>query len=232
MEYFGWVLALISVLLLALIYAYSTGFFKRRIRLRSKVRPTRQDPVLASQSAEADAGDDQTDPEAEPGEAEAPTPKPLLAADSKVVAIRVVPEPGDSFGAEHLILKLRSAGFKHGEFDIFHKLDPEGSGRIRYSVASLVEPGSFDLSKLKESTFPGVTMFMVLPAPEDGLALFDEMMAAARNLGKELDGRLIDEQGSALSVQRERYMREEVIEFLRQQLKVSDQEALFEFSSQ
>ena len=228
MEYFGWILALISILLLGVIYAYSTGFIQRHVKLpKRKPKPAaRAEPVF------------ETEPESEPVEVEEPpepaqpeqTP-PVLEQDSKVVAIRIVPEPGQSFGAEELILKLRAAGFQHGEFDIFHKLDAQGSGRIRYSVASLVEPGSFDLSNLKESSYPGVTMFMVLPAPEDGLALFDEMMDSARDLVKELEGRVIDEQGSVLSVQRERYMREEVIEFLRQQLKVSDQEDMFEFSN-
>ena len=75
-------------------------------------------------------------------------------------------------------------------------------------------------------------MFLVLPAPEDGLALFDEMMACAHRLVKEVDGRLVDEQGSLFSVQRERYMREEVIEFLRQQLRAGDQEDMFELSGQ
>ena len=41
------------------------------------------------------------------------------------------------------------------------------------------------------------------------------MLLTARAIARELDGRLVDEQGGALSVQRERYMREEVIEFLR-----------------
>ena len=104
---------------------------------------------------------------------------------------------------------------QHGQYGIFHRLDEEDGTRIRYSVASLIEPGSFDLSKLKESSYKGVSIFMVLPAPEDGLELFDDMLQTARDLAKETGGHLLDEQGGALSVQRERYMREEVIEFLR-----------------
>ena len=92
----------------------------------------------------------------------------------------------------------------------------EEDERIRYSVASLVEPGSFDLSNLKDSEYPGISIFMLLPAPEDGAKMFDEMLGTAREIAKQIDGRLVDEQGGAMSVQRERYMREEVIEFLRQ----------------
>ena len=39
------------------------------------------------------------------------------------------------------------------------------------------------------------------------------MMTAARTLAQSLDGELLDESGSTLSIQRERYMREEVIQF-------------------
>ena len=39
------------------------------------------------------------------------------------------------------------------------------------------------------------------------------MMAAARALAQSLDGELLDESGSTLSIQRERYLREEIIQF-------------------
>ena len=220
MEYFGWILAAFSIGVLALVYLYSTGWFKRFKRNLKIPKPPlkrREAPVLDA-SSELDNTPQPEVPVAKP---------PPIKPDSKVVTVRIVPQPDTQFPAEQLVLALRAAGFKHGEFDIFHNHDPLGEGRIRYSVASLVEPGGFDLSKLKESEYPGISIFMVLPVPEDGLALFDEMMACAHRLAKELDGRLIDEQGSLFSVQRERYMREEVIEFLRQQLKVGEQEDLF-----
>ncbi len=58
---------------------------------------------------------------------------------------------------------------------------------------------------------------MVLPARDgDGVAVFDDMLQTARTLAQRMDGELLDELGSRLSVQRERYMREEVIDFERQ----------------
>ena len=39
------------------------------------------------------------------------------------------------------------------------------------------------------------------------------MMTAARALSQSLDGELLDESGSTLSIQRERYLREEIIQF-------------------
>ena len=60
---------------------------------------------------------------------------------------------------------------------------------------------------------PGISLFLVLPGPVDSVEAFDMMMEAARTLTQSLDGELLDESGSTLSIQRERYMREEVIQY-------------------
>jgi len=53
----------------------------------------------------------------------------------------------------------------------------------------------------------------VLPGPVDGVEAFDLMMAAARTLAQSLGAELLDESGSTLSIQRERYIREEIIQY-------------------
>ncbi len=60
---------------------------------------------------------------------------------------------------------------------------------------------------------PGISLFMVLPGPIEGVEAFDQMIAAARTLAQSLNGELLDESGSTLSIQRERYMREEIVQF-------------------
>ena len=54
---------------------------------------------------------------------------------------------------------------------------------------------------------------MVLPGPIDGAKAFDLMMEAARTLSQSLNAELLDESGSTLSIQRERYLREEIIQY-------------------
>jgi FtsZ-interacting cell division protein ZipA len=53
---------------------------------------------------------------------------------------------------------------------------------------------------------------MVLPGPIDGAEGFDLMITASRALAQTLDAELLDETGSTLSIQRERYLREEIIQ--------------------
>jgi FtsZ-interacting cell division protein ZipA len=54
---------------------------------------------------------------------------------------------------------------------------------------------------------------MVLPGPIDGAQAFDLMVKAARALSQSLNAELLDETGSTFSIQRERYLREEIIQF-------------------
>lgn len=222
MALFRWVLLLIGVLIIAGVFAYSRGwlrfdrFFSLPSWLRRKPEFSQDDPAVAHDEVAAVERAETEPVETEPVEkAESKPRPPQLADDSMVVTVRIMPQPGTQFPAEQLILALRAARLQHGQYGIFHCLDDNDAGRIRYSVASLVEPGSFDLSKLKESTYKGISIFMVLPAPENGVGLFDDMLQTARSVAKEIDGHLLDERGGALSVQRERYMREEVIDFLR-----------------
>ncbi len=208
MEPFRGILLLIGLILIFGIFCYSRGWYPKPAKWLARRRSSSADESCP-------AADDRSPPvlrEPEPAPVRAKTPP--LRPDSKVVTVRIMPQQGAAFPAEELILALRSAGLRHGQFGIFHA-HAEDDERIRFSVASLVEPGSFDLSKLKESEYRGISMFAVLPAPENGLQLFDDMVAKAREITKAIDGCLVDEQGSAFSLQRERYMREELIDYLR-----------------
>ena len=85
-----------------------------------------------------------------------------------------------------------------------------------FSVASLTEPGSFDLEHSGDTTIAGLSFFVVLPGTDDPVARFDAMVETARALSVELAADLFDERGSSWSSQRERYLREELIEYRHQ----------------
>lgn len=135
------------------------------------------------------------------------------AAEQKVVTLRIIARNHGSFAGDELALSLRGIGLRHGKFGIFHQYDGSDEGKVVFSAASLVEPGSFDMANLKDQKIPGISLFMVLPGPVDGAEAFDLMTAAARTLANSLNAELLDESGSTLSVQRERYLREEIIQF-------------------
>ena len=134
-------------------------------------------------------------------------------AEQKVVTLRIVARNHGSCAGDELALSLRGIGMRHGKFGIFHQYDGSDEDKIVFSAASLVEPGSFDMANLKDQKIPGISLFMILPGPIEGAEAFDLMTAAARAMAKTLDAELLDESGSTLSIQRERYLREEIIQF-------------------
>jgi cell division protein ZipA len=131
----------------------------------------------------------------------------------KIVTLRVIARDGGAFRGDELILSLRGLGLRHGKFGIFHRYDGNDEERTIFSAASLVEPGSFDLANIKDQEIPGISLFLVLPGPVEGVEAFDSMMTAARAVSQSLNAELLDESGSSLSIQRERYIREEIIQY-------------------
>jgi cell division protein ZipA len=206
-----WILLIAGVVLLLGIFAAGRGWFKGLARRKAERIPADDGGSVA----EADAAATDGVPGGQGGSLPAEPAVPVLTPASKLVAVRILPRPGLQFPAEQLVLALRAAGLRHGQYGIFHYHDDGPEARVRFSVASLVEPGSFDLTNLKESRYSGVSIFAVFPAADSGVELFDEMVAKAREICKAVDGLLADEQGGPLSLQRERYMREDLIDYLR-----------------
>ena len=210
MDGLRWLLLGLGVLVIVGIYVYSRREGRKRDEEGSYER---REPTLD--------GDDGFEEPAEPAlEAdEAPVDEPLPSepdapdAPQKIVTLRLVARERSAFPGDELILSLRGIGMRHGKFGIFHRIDGDDDERTIFSAASLVEPGSFDLANIKEQEIPGISLFLVLPGPIDGVDAFDMMIEASRTLAQSLNADLLDETGSTLSIQRERYMREEIVQF-------------------
>lgn len=201
MDGLRWLLLLFGMIAIAGVYIYSR---RERSKPDTRHRAGRLEPSLDGENtksgqAESDASD----------AAETDTD----ATRQKIVTLRLVARNQGFFRGDELILSLRGIGMRHGKFGIFHRFEGGDEDKTIFSAASLVEPGSFDLANIKEQQIPGISLFLVLPGHIDGAAGFDLMIVAARALGRALNAELLDESGSTLSIQRERYMREEIIKF-------------------
>lgn len=164
----------------------------------------RVEPTLSTRPLEETAP-----PEAVPGEAPAPAPR----RSQKILAIRVTAAAPARFDGNELLAALRSEGLGFGRYEIFHHLHDDG--RPIFSVASLREPGTFDIEAMPTTYYPGVAMFAVLPGPVPAAEAFDEMIFAARALATYLNGSLTDERGAPLTALRVGRLREEALEFER-----------------
>ena len=143
--------------------------------------------------------------------------------EEEVIYLNLKSRDGDIEGAD-LIRAMQKYDLEHGDMNIFHRLT-EGSQQPLFSIANMVEPGSFDIERLATMTTPGVTLFLRLPRTFDALHSLDEMWATAKGLASELDADILDRHHQPFSSQKQQNMRDEVLEYMRQialQEKVSE----------
>jgi cell division protein ZipA len=135
-----------------------------------------------------------------------------------ILALHVMPRGAAEFPGATLQATLAACGLKFGRYKVYHRLEGAGADAASvFSVANVVEPGSFDPATLAESSFPGLTLFMVLPGPRNGVASYADMLATSRRLAQQLDGEVLDQERSTLTRQTARHIRERIIQFELQQ---------------
>ena len=106
---------------------------------------------------------------------------------------------------------LEVHGLAYGRYEVYHR--KHSDGRSIFCVASLIEPGTFDIATMAEAHFRGVTLFAVLPGPLEPLQTVDALLSTARDLARELSGTVQDAKGMPFSPQRVAALREEVARF-------------------
>jgi cell division protein ZipA len=96
---------------------------------------------------------------------------------------------------------------------------------LLFSVASLIEPGSFELHEMSTLELPGVSLFAVLPGAIDGTHVVDELVACGRRMAARLNGVLQDERRQPLTAVRVMELRDEVESFERSLFAGDDDDA-------
>ena len=132
------------------------------------------------------------------------------ASQQRIVALRLV-APADHWNGAELRSAIEAEGLEYGPYSIFHL--PREDGKTLFYVASLMEPGSFDLERMDSQEFSGISLFGVIPGLLEAPATFDLLLSVGRNLAERLKGQLQDEQGSTLTAQRILNLREELVHF-------------------
>ena len=137
----------------------------------------------------------------------------------EVIVINVFAPEGSSFAGMELLQLVLNCGMRYGEMDIFHRHE-EGfdKGKIQFSMANAMEPGTFDLDTMGEQNCPGVSFFMGLPGPKNSMKAFDFMLETAQALVRNLGGELRDERRSPMSDQTIAHCRQRIKDFERRQL--------------
>ncbi|MGL1958681.1 MAG: cell division protein ZipA [Colwellia sp.] len=141
----------------------------------------------------------------------------VAQVEQQIIILSVVmPANQQIFGAA-LLPCLLTLGMKYGEMNIFHRhQDNAGNGNITFSVANMMNPGSFDLDSMETFVTQGISLFMTLPNAGDSFVVFEQMLAAAKQLAQEFNAQLLDDKRNVMTKQTEQHYVSKIREFDRQ----------------
>jgi cell division protein ZipA len=132
---------------------------------------------------------------------QAPSPEPSktvpLGAPFLIQLSMVAPDDG-YFDGEELREALTDLDLIYGDMGIYHRYDREYR-RPLFSVASLVEPGTFPIDDMENFQCPGVVLFYQPPQVNDPLAVFDDLVGTLHDLSDQLGGIEWDERRRPLT---------------------------------
>ena len=137
--------------------------------------------------------------------------RPTQVPVERIVSLFVMAREGEAFNGPDLIVAAEKAGLEYGDMGIYHRLvDGRREAGPIFSVANMLKPGSFDLTRLDNLRSPGLSFFMTLPGPVTALDAWDAMLPTAQRLAELLDGQVLDEERNALGRQRIAHIRDEL----------------------
>jgi cell division protein ZipA len=217
------IVAVVGVIVLALIYFFGRprkpGQGERRAAKRAE--DERIEPTLGSDVGEPKQGELDVSLRAEldrlgQSGAARPSPRSPVGARTgqkieRIVTLYVASRAERPMAGSDIVVAAEKAGLEFGDMGIFHRLV---SGKAEegpvFSMANMVKPGSFDMSRLEELRTPGVTLFMTLPGPLPALDAWEMLLPTAQRLAELLDASVLDEERNALGRQRIAHLRDEL----------------------
>ena len=174
---------------------------------RNQIELNFGDPLEEADMPSMSALDDM--PKVEPKAKEVPV-EPL------VLALSVVMPDGEEISGAALLPVLLTLGLKYGEMNIFHRhQDNAGNGKVTFSLANIMNPGTFDLDALETFNTRGLTLFMTLPNVGDSFEVFQQMLNAAKQIAIEFGAQLLDDKRSVMTMQTEQHYTSKIREFER-----------------
>lgn len=145
----------------------------------------------------------------------APQAKPAERKSEMIIALYLVAQRETGFVGADVLKLFEELGLKHGNMNIFHHY---GIGELKvqqplFSIANMVEPGTFNPQTMYKFTTPGLALFMRLPGPFGGRVAFELMLNNAQRLAEELEGTLQDERHTPLDQKKISALRERIANF-------------------
>ena len=149
-----------------------------------------------------------------------------VAQPAEVLVCNVMAREGCELHGDDLLEALITSGLKFGEMNIFHqRFRGTSNGPVIFSVANILNPGTFDLNAMAEFRTIGVSLFLALPSPINNLEAFEQMLDVAIHLKESLDGELKDDHRNVMTAQTIEHYRQRIRDFELRQLRAAGNSA-------
>lgn len=145
-------------------------------------------------------------------------PKRAPAGEQKLFIVHVASRDHSFFDGPDVHAALTEQKLKFGMHNIYHRVtEANGVPDSVYSVANMLKPGFLDPVEQDHLSTPGLTLFLQLPGPIDGVTAARDMLATAGALAEHLGGQVLDDKRSLLKAQSAQFMLDEAAELDRRQ---------------
>jgi len=114
-----------------------------------------------------------------------------------IIIVYILPKPDRSLAGSQINSAAQAMGLSFGEMNIFHYMD---KNRSVFSLANMLEPGSFDADTIHDLKTTGLTVFMQIQG-DDPLDDLTEMLQRSYQLAGLLDARLCNHKREPLTEQ-------------------------------
>lgn len=174
-----------------------TSFAQKIESISAKLSPKRKQRVAESEPADID-NISPADPE----------------FANKIITLHVVAPQKTLINGEQLLDVFDRRGYHYGDMNIFHSMH---NGDTVFSIAKMVEPGSFDIDDIESFVTPGITLILQLPGPVPADVSFEVLISEAFEMANELNAAVLDGDRNTLSKQTLQHMREGIYEYMHRQ---------------
>ncbi len=127
-----------------------------------------------------------------------------------IIVLYILPKPDATLAGAQINSSAQAMGLRFGEMNVFHYMD---GTRSVFSLANMLEPGSFDADTIHDLKTTGLTVFMQIHAG-DPLDDLTEMLQRSYQLAGLLDARLCNHKRAPLTEQDAENYRTQVSDFV------------------
>ncbi len=146
------------------------------------------------------------------------TVEPAEEPEMEVIVLNVHCSGDEPFVGTSLFDSMLENGLIYGEMDIFHRhSDLSGTGKVLFSVANMMQPGTLAHDDPATFTTKGISFFMTLPCFGEAEQNFKVMLRTAQQIADDLGVPVLDETRAMLTPDRIDAYRKQVRDFVKRQ---------------